>query len=154
MPSPADLTKTQNEYKIHVEGICLWPKRWKTCNVSLTWHFVALNHESKAKVPSTTGVYSLVIQPGIAGHSACSYLMYIGKSKDLRRRFGDYLTIERHRRDKIVRLLKIYHGYIWFFYSKVEEKTLDNTEEELVNAFVPPCNSMFTGEVQLARGAF
>ena len=80
--------------------------------------------------------------------------MYVGKAKNLRTRFGDYLTRERIRRPKVVRILERYRGHIAFFYSTIDENILDNTEEELINAFVPPCNSIFTGEVQLARGAF
>ncbi len=154
MASPADLVAAQDEYQKHVWSICLWPKQWGTYNVSLKWHNVALNDDSKLKVPHTTGVYSLVIQPGIAGHSGCSYLMYVGQAKNLHKRFDDYLTRERVRRPKVVRLLEMYGGYIMFFYSKVAEETLDNIEEELINAFVPPCNTKLTGEVQRARGAF
>ena len=154
MSSPTDLIDTRNEYKIHTEEICLWPERWKTCNISLTWHIVALNADSRSEVPSATGVYSLVIQPGIAGHPACSYIMYIGKSTDLRKRFGEYLTTERHRRYKIVPLLEIYDGYIWFIYSKVDKNTLDVTEEVLISAFVPPCNSRFKGYLHTGHGAF
>lgn len=154
MASPADLVASQDEYKKHVWPICLWPKQWKTCSVRLKWHNVVLNDDSKPKVPHTTGVYSLVIQPGIAGHPGCSYLMYVGQAKNLHKRFGDYLTRERVRRPKVVRLLEMYGGYIMFFYSKVDKEILDNIEEELINAFVPPCNTKFTGEVQRARGAF
>ena len=80
--------------------------------------------------------------------------MYIGKAKNLRKRFGDYLTRERIRRPRVVRLLGMYGGHISFFYSTIDEDLLDDTEDELLNAFVPPCNSQFTGEVQQARGAF
>ena len=105
-------------------------------------------------MPTTTGVYSLVIQPRIAGHSGCSYLMYVGKAKNLRARFGDYLTRERIKRPKVVRVLELYSGHLTFFYSTIDETVLDVTEEELINAFVPPCNSKFTADVQRARGAF
>ena len=154
MPTSADLVASQDEYQKHVWSICLWPKQWKACTVSLRWRNVVLNSDCRSHVPSTTGVYSLVIQPGIAGHSGCAYPMYVGKAKNLRTRFGDYLTRERIRRPKVVRILERYRGHIAFFYSTIDENILDNTEEELINAFVPPCNSIFTGEVQLARGAF
>ena len=154
MPTPADLVAAQDEYNKHVWPICLWPAQWQTCNLHLTWHNVVLNSDCKFDVPTTTGVYSLVIQPGIAGHSGCSYPMYVGKAKNLRTRFDDYLTRERIRRPKVVRVLEMYSGYIAFVYSTIDENILDNTEEELINVFVPPCNSRFTGDVQRARGAF
>ena len=105
-------------------------------------------------MPQHAGVYSLVVQPRVAGHPACSYLMYLGKAKDLRRRFIDYLTVERRKRPKIVGLLEKYRGYIQFFYSDVDEKELDSMEEQLINAFVPPCNARFTGEISTVKGAF
>ena len=105
-------------------------------------------------MPQYAGVYSLVVQPGVAGHPTCSYLMYLGKAKDLRQRFIDYLTVERHKRPKIVRLLEKYRGYIQFLYSGVDERELDNMEDRLINAFVPPCNARFTGEINTAKGAF
>lgn len=96
----------------------------------------------------------MVVQPRIAGHSGCSYLMYLGKTENLHRRFGEYLTSERDRRPKMVRLLEVYRGYIHFFYSRVNKTMLDKMEDQLIDAFVPPCNSRFTGDIQKARGAF
>ena len=102
--SPVDMVAAQDEYRTHVWDICLWPRQWLTCNLdlSLSWQSVELNSNQRSEVPQYSGVYSLVIQPGIAGHPACSYLMYLGKAKDLRQRFIDYLNVERHKRPKIV----------------------------------------------------
>ena len=80
--------------------------------------------------------------------------MYVGKARNLRVRFGDYLTTERVRRQKIVRVLELYSGHLTFFYSTIDENVLDDMEEELINAFIPPCNSRFNADVQRARGAF
>ena len=154
MPTPADLVAAQDEYNRHVWPICLWPARWRSCNLRLRWHNVVLNSVCKSHVPTATGVYSLVVQPQIAGHSGSSYLMYVGKTKNLRARFGDYLTRERIRRPKVVRVLELYSGHLTFFYSTIDENVLDDMEEELINAFVPPCNSRFNADVRRARGAF
>lgn len=155
-PSPADLVALQNEYQNHVWPICLWPAQWETGDpaLQLSWESVVLNSEHRSRVPDATGLYSLVVQPGIAGHSGCSYLMYLGQTENLHRRFGDYLTSERIKRPKVIRLLEMYQGYIHFFYSRVDKMILDNMEDQLIDAFVPPCNSKFTGELRQARGAF
>lgn len=157
MPSPpSDLVALQNEYRNHLWCLCLWPAQWKTCDpeLKLSWHNVELSSEHRSKVPHTTGLYSLVVQPRIAGHPGCSYLMYLGKTENLHRRFGDYLTSERDKRLKVGRLLEMYQGHIYFFYSKVDKTMLDNIEDQLIDVFVPPCNSKFTGKMQKARGAF
>ena len=80
--------------------------------------------------------------------------MYVGQAIDLRTRFGKYLTTERKGRAKIVRLLSRCEGYIQFCYSKVSRAKLDDVEEQLNNAFVPPCNTQFTGKVGRAKLAF
>lgn len=154
--SPVDIVAAQDEYKVHMWDICLWPRQWQTCclDLSLSWQSVELSNSQRSEVPQYAGVYSLVVRPGIAGHPACSYLMYLGKAKDLRQRFIDYLTVERHKRPKVLRLLEKYRGYIQFFYSGVDEKELDDMEEQLINAFVPPCNAKFTGEISTVKGAF
>ena len=154
--SPVDMVAAQDEYRTHVWDICLWPRQWLTCNpdLSLSWQSVELNSNQRSEVPQYAGIYSLVIQPGIAGHPACSYLMYLGKTRNLRKRFIDYLNVERHKRPKIVRLLEKYRGYIQFFYSGIDERKLDKMEEQLINAFVPHCNSRFTGEINKIVGAF
>ena len=114
----------------------------------------SLHKSHKPKIPAVPGIYSLLVQPGIANHADCSYLMYLGKATSLRSRFGNYLTTEKTRRPKIVRLLQMYEGNIQFCYSKVREAKLDAIEEQLYNAFVPPCNSQFSGELSRAKGAF
>ena len=154
--SPADIVAAQDEYIAHVWDICLWPRQWRICDpeLRLHWQSVELDDSQKSEVPQYAGVYSLVVQPGIAGHPACSYLMYLGKAKDLRRRFSDYLTVERRKRPKISRLLEKYRGYLRFFYSGVDERELVNMEKRLIDAFVPPCNERFTGEINTVKGAF
>ena len=156
MSSPVDLVSIQDEYKKHLWNVCLWPAQWKIIDTSLnlSWENVELDSQHKSKIPSTTGIYSLVIQPEIIGNHVCSCLMYLGKTKDLRNRFGQYLTTEKTKRPKIIRLLHMYNGYIQFFYSRVNESMLDNTEEQLINALIPPCNTTFTGIVQKAVRAF
>jgi len=60
-------------------------------------------------------IYTLLIQPGIANHPACSYVMYVGPAVDLSKRFGDYLTKERLEsgRPNIVEPLHVYENHVW-----------------------------------------
>lgn len=132
----------------------MWPRQWSSCTHLFDWSTVALNQEFRDDVPTSAGIYSLVVRPGIAGHPDCSYLMYVGQTKDLRKRFGTYLTSERRKRQKIIRLLEIYTGYITFYYTSVSLEALDRVEEQLINAFVPPCNSNFKGTLKGVQGAF
>jgi len=154
--TPTDLVADQDEYKSHEWEMCLWPDQWQSFDSQsqLEWQSVALNEGSKPSVPKGSGIYSLTVKPGIANQLECSYLMYVGKAINLRKRFNDYLTTERTNRPKIIRLLQKYKEYIEFCYSKISEAELDEVEEQLINSFIPPCNSKFTGKVGRARGAF
>jgi len=155
-PKHVDLVAEQDEYHNHLWEMCLWPSQWEKFDqqLRLEWQSVALDKNSKSTVPTEPGVYSLLVQPGIANHAECSYLMYVGQAINLRTRFGKYLTTERKRRGKIVRLLHRCEGYIQFCYSQVSRARLDDVEAQLSNAFVPPCNTQFTGKVGRAKRAF
>lgn len=155
-PTPTDLVAQQNEYNNHVWPMCLWPGQWNACKPSakLSWKTVTLDPSKRAAVPAAPGIYSLLVQPGIASHAECSYLMYLGKASSLRSRFGNYLTSERLRRPKIVRLLEMYNDHIHFCYSQVPKTKLDAVEEQLYTAYVPPCNAQFSGELSRAKRAF
>ena len=87
-----DLVKEGKGFKIE---FLLWPHFWQTYLSVHNWESRPLNRVNERHIPQAPGVYSLLLQPGIAGHKLCSNLMYIGEAKDLRVRFHDYLTRER-----------------------------------------------------------
>src|SRR2546426_704434 len=78
-------------------------------------------------IPASPGVYSLLLRPGIADHPACSYLMYVGKTRSLRRRFREYLTREKQEtgRPKIFRLLMKYPDHVWFCFTNASNDAID-----------------------------
>lgn len=123
---------------------------------ALTWTPVHLSAAGKTTIPDTPGVYSLVLQPGIAHHGTCCYLMYIGKSDSLARRFSEYLKRERRPsgRPKIKRLLHKYPDHVWFHYAPVNSADMASCEDALIGAYLPPCNDQFPADVRAAIGAF
>jgi hypothetical protein len=92
----------------------LSPRHWGQCTIpiSLSWTIVRFHPAEIPNVPSAlSGVYSFVLQPGIANHPACSYLLYIGKAENqsFRDRFRQYLREknEQHpRRIHVVEMLR------------------------------------------------
>jgi hypothetical protein len=155
MAQPKDIIE-QGEYGRHRWEICLWPKQWKAFSLSATfaWTVVPLDNAKKLTIPSGPGIYTLLVQPGIASHPAASFLMYVGQAKNLRVRFKQYLTTEEKIRPKVVRLLNTCKGHVYFGYCKFSLKRLDPVELALLEAFNPPCNSKIPGEVGKARRAF
>lgn len=154
--TPIDLVAQQDEYNKHVWRMCLWPTQWnaRSPSAKLVWKTVVLDPSQKSAIPTAPGIYSLLVQPNIANHTGCSYLMYIGKASSLRSRFGNYLTTEKLRRPKIIRLLEMYKDHLHFCYSTVPKAKLDTVEEQLYSAYVPPCNTQFSGELSRSKRAF
>lgn len=128
-----------------------------TLPVALNWNVEKFETASKASIPDDKrGVYSFVIEPGIANHPRCSYLVYVGMveqdGRSFRQRFNEYLRDLlglKTRRLNIHDLLSRWDGHIWFCYAPVANPTLiAAVEEALIDAYLPPFNKRFTGKVQ------
>lgn len=144
-----DLIGEQDEVKAHGHTFYLWPKLWQEY-VEDSGHIFSWNErkflDSEASnIPNEPGLYTFVIQPGIANHPLNSYIMYIGKTnRTLRHRFKEYLReMQRETgRPKIVRMLNKYPDNIFFCYTIVQESTseLIDKERALMTAWLPPGN--------------
>jgi hypothetical protein len=158
-PSTAiDLIELQDERKTNTTSFTLWPRTWNqyTSTYCNGWQIVRLHAASKAAIPASPGIYTMLIQPGIATHPAASFLMYVGQTQDLADRFDQYLTVERRPegRPKVVRLLHKYEHHLWFCFCQVALPDLDPAENALINAYDPPCNEAVEAELRAARKAF
>jgi hypothetical protein len=134
-----------------------------TLPLVLDWTVEKFETISKASIPDNKrGVYSFVIEPGIANHPRCSYLVYVGMvekdGRSFKKRFNEYLNDQKGlktRRLNIHDLLSRWEGHIWFCYAPVADSTLIATiEEALIDAFIPPFNKRFTGKIQGAMKMF
>ncbi len=89
--SVEDIIKEQSEMKAHTHEFALWRRKWQEFNSSIifNWHLFKLEISERGNIPRSPGIYTLLIQPGIASHPGCSYLMYIGQARSLRDRFSE-----------------------------------------------------------------
>lgn len=154
-----DIIKEQNEYKAHTLDITLWPKQWRgyaAHQASFTWTLVRLEKAQRTSVPKVPGIYTILVQPGIADHPHCSFLLYVGKASDLHKRFGDYNTTERREvgRPKLFRMLNIYSDYVWFCFTPVAASELTKVEDVLIAAYMPHCNDDMPADLRPVVGAF
>ena len=159
--SVADIIALTDQVKAYSYTFALWPQMWEAYNLSVpfNWEIHPFQQNHVENIPREPGIYSFVIQPGIASHPYCSYLMYIGKTElNLRQRFRDYLHEQNNPngRPKILRLLNKYQGYLHFFCSTIAEtERIGEIEDALITAFIPPCNDQFPATIRpIVKGAF
>ncbi len=155
MTDLVDSDKLQDYLSVHSHIFWLPPDRWNSApSLHFEWEAVKLSGSNRVRVPAESGVYTLIIMPGIYSHPHCSYLAYAGKSNNLKRRFGEYLTKERRTRKKIRSLLRKWGEFICFCYAKVAEEELEKFEDALLQHYVPPFASRYKGTLKQAVGAF
>lgn len=141
----------------HVKRMVLSPDHWGACAlpVKLKWKVLAFTEANAALIPSNTkGIYSFVVQPAIAQHPACSYLLYIGQTErqNFRKRFKQYLRDWRaghaSRRPHITEMLEKWAGFLCFAYAPVHDGNLiESIEDALLAAYLPPANKDFPASV-------
>ena len=143
------------DYKL--PRMILSPRHWAdyTCQVNLNWQPIPFSADRVADVPNDArGVYTFVVQPGIANHPQCSYLLYVGKVERqvFRDRYRQYLRekqmMQEARRPHISRMLQKWDGYLWFFYAEIaDEAQITEVEDALLAAYLPSHNRDFPSHV-------
>lgn len=148
----------------HIKRMLLSPPNWQAYvpHAALAWQPVPFSTQDVNNVPNddSRGVYSFVVQPGIAQHPNCSYLLYVGKVEDqsFRDRYRNYLTErnkgENARRVHVSRMLQKWDGFLWFYYAPVDEAALISPiEDALLAAYLPPANRRVPAEARYALAA-
>lgn len=156
-PPTEDVTPDVTQLRQYAERFVLCPDFWRSYTATHEWECQKLETANTDQIPTESGVYTLVLNPGIAGHPASAYIMYVGKAEDLRRRFNDYLTVERtnRRRTKMYRFLNYYHDeFIHFYFTRIRVDMIDSVENGLRNAYRPPVNSDYEAGISATMGAF
>jgi hypothetical protein len=153
---PYDLIEQQDEYAANSWDIVLWPRYWQACSPgrTLSWTICKLDKSLRSTIPQRPGLYSLLVQPGIADHPACSVLMYIGQAVDLNNRFYDYCTRERRIRPKVSRMLLKLDDFVYFCYCELPKPDLDSVEDHLIESFWPYANDRLPDRLGKVKDAF
>lgn len=153
-----DLIQEQDALLSRRHNFVLSPEQWIAYGDTTIngWQLLRLHKSQHKNIPVKCGIYTLLVQPGLAKHPACSYLMYVGQAVNLKKRFGEYLNSERRAsgRPKILRLLNLYDDYVWFAYTGVAKVRLNTVENRLIKAHLPPCNDKLPTAIRKAAKAF
>lgn len=158
-----DLVQASSDLQTYsLSRLVISPERWKAfaCSTPLQWQIVKFDRSEVNRVPGDKGgVYTFVVKPGVADHPECSYLMYVGKAErqSLRKRFAQYFKEKGspRARPKVWKMLNFWENYLWFCYAQVDDQTMiDELERKLIDAYVPPINDEFPGELGKAMQAW
>jgi hypothetical protein len=135
--------------KNHVRKFLLYPEFWSEPNNRLNftpnWKKVAFNRSNISKISKSIGVYAFVVKPSYQWLFNTSYLFYVGKTtRPLQTRFTEYIEEQegiRKSRMKVLKMLRLYKGHLYFWFCELPDKTTVGTVENiLINTFVPQVN--------------
>jgi hypothetical protein len=147
-----DLIKAERtQAAAHVYDFTLWPSLWERFNTRIKYLWSKKQFASSAvnEIPQKAGVYTFVIEPQIANHPSCAFLVYAGRAKDLRARFRQYIAVQegRRRHSPLVEVGLSQHtnnNYLFFYYSSHKKSALKKFEQALIDGLVPPWNDKKT----------
>lgn len=147
-----DLIKNERtQAKAHVYNFTLWPRLWEMFNsaLSYSWSKQLFTKPVMDEIPERSGIYAFVIEPHIANHPSCAFLVYAGRTDNLKRRFGQYIEVQESKRRHsplLEQALSQYLGkeYLFFYYSFHNKNSLKTYEQALIDGFVPPWNDKRT----------
>lgn len=152
MSNQHDLIEKQKSLKVYEYKTFLSPLQWYRINdlPNYNWTTKSFKEENIKLIPSLPGIYSFMINPQKTNHPQ-RFLGYIGKTtRSLRTRFSEYLKemYNPKGRPKLIWFLNQWEGYIEFCYIDFEKSTkINEIENRLNDAFLPPFNSDFTAEI-------
>jgi len=153
---PNDLVVQEGQGgKLFLKRFILWPKQWTKypARVPLIWSHIRYRQQNFRRLPNVRGVYAFVVKPGIAALRNCNYLMYVGKALDqtLRTRCPQYLAEEKllKGRPRIKELLANWRTHLFLCFASVggPKTNVTKAENDLLAAFLPPCNTRFPGRL-------
>ncbi|MBI3245414.1 MAG: GIY-YIG nuclease family protein [Deltaproteobacteria bacterium] len=131
----------------------LYPELWATPRIaeyykSRTWAKTRFVDPPTITIPTQSGIYMFVVAPHCADLHDHSYIFYVGKTDNLRRRYRQYLREQRgegqNPREKVVKFLHHLCDHVYFHFTLVPESELAEAENLLKDNLTPPANERVT----------
>lgn len=121
----------------------------------LQWKQIKFGDRNIDDLDSKEGIYMFIAKPPIAYNENHSYILYIGETKDLKRRYLEYLNTynsSTHPSDQLKRkMVIIWRNYLFFNYLEMNvggnKKKREKVEYDLIDTIVPPFNDKFRSKV-------
>ena len=140
------------EFKAKKEGMYqfkLYPQLWKSPALARyysgrKWDVHEFTNPAPS-LPDISGIYMFVVAPYCAGLKDHSYIFYVGKAKNIRKRYNEYLIEKEgggeNPRGEIMILLNDFEGYLHFHFTAVPEVELKTAEDLLKDNLTPVSNT-------------
>jgi len=128
----------------------LFPELWATPEVGefydgKQWQCFEFKPDVPDNLPATSGIYMFVAKPLCGRLRDHTYILYIGKTTNLRTRYGDYLKEKRCEvdapREKVVRFLNHLEDFLFFYCTQIPGDQLDHAEGLLKDNITPYGNT-------------
>lgn len=149
-----DFVRQADEARRFQVNFFLWVRKWDEYKpvAELEWQVVPYSDEYAEKIPNKPGVYAFCVEPRILPGLQPAYLMYIGQTKHLMKRFKQYCSEAKNyenSRPKIYMMLNRYRSHLHFYYATVTSETSPEVvEATLLKALIPPQNTRLPAEVR------
>lgn len=135
----------------HIWDFLLFPNHWVDPNnnipIVLNWNEVPFDVGQINNVPNNQkGIYCFVVKPTISQMFETRYLFYVGKTtRNFRARYNEYLRDAAGKgkpRPKVFTMLKLWNGYLHFYYASIPSNiNISTCEERYLNTLVPKVNT-------------
>lgn len=162
-PGTAALTKDEaHDLALRAKGFrwpfVMLPEYWAAYSATtrLQWRSVKFTKASRPTLPDAPGVYAFLATPRV-GRLHVAFLMYVGQTDSLRRRYRDYqreASPKTKSRPKLYHMFRSYPEHLQFSYALVPLADCVPSEEALMTAFWPPVNHNLPAQIRAARRAF
>lgn len=109
------------------------------------WQIIRFTNPPEFDIPVASGIYMFVVAPHCGRLQDHSYIFYVGRTKDLRRRYANYLEeqagLRQSNRPDVIIFLNHLRDYVFFHYTLIPENELEIAENLLKDNLTPPANS-------------
>lgn len=137
----------------NVSSMVLSPNRWSSFKYTtpLVWQKVKFDRQDVPNIPDDKfGIYTFIVDAGIANHPHCSYLLYLGKAEkqSLRKRINQYFYELNNPKGRppIQDMIENWGTHLYVCFTSIDDTSkINSLENALLEAFVPPMNQQYKG---------
>lgn len=139
-----DLVKVKEKMTFR-QTFTLHPPSWDSSKLGFrdTWDWRKFEKANQVDVPEKRGIYAFIVEPEVTNFPHLGFPMYIGISKNLHTRYGDYLRYQKSpkHRPHVHYFLHTWKDHVYFYFADIPRRKLEPIETSLNDAVLPAFSS-------------